>query len=721
MPADMPQSQVRCPCGATLAFSHRPGRTAISCPRCRRKVPLPLGPAAGAAAGIPPLASLPEARWFVARGNKQKFGPFSSAQLKQLAATGQVLPGDMVLREGQGKWAAASSISGLFGGSSGGRAAGVAPPVPAAAVHTDELEILPEPGAPAAAVYTDDVEILPEPGPESTRGRAGLASWCRAHWPWVAAAAGGAVVVLVVAILFLAGALGPRAGESTPTPPQVASKEEGKGKPGEPPGKANPPPQEGGGTGPSWKEFVSPEGRFAARFPGEPKTASHKTKDGLTGEAVAELPGGARYEARYTDFDKAASGASKFLLDATVKQFGPTATAPKEVKVDGHAGVELRVEKGDVVMAMRLFMVKERLYHLLAAAPRASFDAARAAQFLDSFKLLPGQPEPPPEGPKTGEKPGWERVLQLPNRFAFSKSLAFSPDGKILAAGNSDGEVQLWDVASGKLRVALPGHRPAKAAVGAEVRQVAFSPNGKLLASAGWDKTVRLWDPESHRELATLPQDGFANGVAFTPDGKTLAVAVSDQTVALWDVDSRQRRKVLRGHKGDVMAVAIAPDGGTLASGSEDDTVILWDLAKGTERAVLRGHGDGVWVVTFTRDSKFLASGSQDQTARIWDVARGQEIKTLRGHKGFISAVAFAPGGKTLVTASMDKTVKLWDVAAGKEFMNYQASKEVDSVAVSPDGKTLAVGILDDTIRLWSVEATVPGGLELDPKGGAQK
>ena len=111
-------------------------------------------------------------------------------------------------------------------------------------------------------------------------------------------------------------------------------------------------------------------------------------------------------------------------------------------------------------------------------------------------------------------------------------SVAFSPDGKTLAAGDLDGTVRLWDVAT-RRQLGSPLTSPT-----GTVQSVAFSPDGKTLASGSADGTVRLWDVATRRQLGSplTSPTGTAESVAFSPDGKTLASGSADGTVRLWDV-----------------------------------------------------------------------------------------------------------------------------------------------------------------------------------------
>lgn len=228
-------------------------------------------------------------------------------------------------------------------------------------------------------------------------------------------------------------------------------------------------------------------------------------------------------------------------------------------------------------------------------------------------------------------------------------TVAFSPDGKLLASGSAHGELRLWDAATGKLV------RPFLGGSGAVFQAIAFSPNGELLAS---DKDgAGLWQVSTGKRLRDLePCGGLPTSLAFSPDGKELAVGTD-----------------------------------------RDHAIQIYDPATGKSVRKITGHEGAAIVAVYSKDGKFLASGSKDKTARVWDAATGKELHRFQEPEEVVD-VALSPDGKLLATKTL-KAVRLYDMASGKEVRRFEyVSNGLRSLAFSPDGKVLGCEVV-----LWDV------------------
>ncbi|MEV6687109.1 helix-turn-helix domain-containing protein [Streptomyces sp. NPDC051130] len=271
-------------------------------------------------------------------------------------------------------------------------------------------------------------------------------------------------------------------------------------------------------------------------------------------------------------------------------------------------------------------------------------------------------------------------------------SVAFAPDGSRLATAGADGTVRLWDVGARRLTATLTGHRGG-------VRSVAFSPDGRTLVSGGLDHTVRLWDVPGGASRAVLSgHEDAVMAVAFSPDGSLIASAGADRSVRLWDAADLGRAVVLSGHTDQVLGLAFSPDGRTLASGGADRTVRLWGMPGGAAGALLTGHGDDVNAVAFSRTGDTVVSASGDGTVKSWDPVTRKVIATLSGHTDYVLAVAAGPG-EQLATGGFDQSVVLWD--PGRAALATRPFTEAWQSAFSPDGRLLASAQADHTVRVW--------------------
>lgn len=202
-------------------------------------------------------------------------------------------------------------------------------------------------------------------------------------------------------------------------------------------------------------------------------------------------------------------------------------------------------------------------------------------------------------------------------------AVAISPDGRLLAAANETGQVQIWNVSTGQ---AVGPPFPGQSGFGAfnYFQDVAFSPNGKLLATIGYADGVRLWNVATHTEVGRPligNTESFLGAVAFSPDGRLLAAGYLGQ-VRIWNLATGQPvGPSIDARPGYLTSLAFSPDGGALALSNDLGFVQVWNVASHRRLANLRTPGIDANQVLFSPDGRDLAAASDTGAVYLWNLA----------------------------------------------------------------------------------------------------
>lgn len=309
------------------------------------------------------------------------------------------------------------------------------------------------------------------------------------------------------------------------------------------------------------------------------------------------------------------------------------------------------------------------------------------------------------------------RTLMAGNR-SYSEhlitSIAYAPSGDRMAVGSgcigetwagkgSRGRVKILDPIAGDDVATLFDRKNF-------VRSVVYSPDGSLLAAGAGDRTVRLWEVRTLREVAIFRgHTRVVASLAFSPDGATLASAAADNfgkfgggEFRVWDLQAGA--PIVHQEQGaGAWSVAFSPDGRTLAVGS--DKIRFWDSLEGTLRSEIALKARAK-AVRYLHGGDVIASASGRELA-FWDVPSGKPLARCKGHGQPIHAMDLSPDGLTLATASADETVRFWDTQSFRERACFRWEiGAVRSVAFSPDGTVIAAGGSGASILIvWDLDS----------------
>lgn len=324
----------------------------------------------------------------------------------------------------------------------------------------------------------------------------------------------------------------------------------------------------------------------------------------------------------------------------------------------------------------------------------------------------------------------------------------FSPDGKYILTGNSDGGVNIWNAQNGKLinrfdgnsffsasfspdqkhLLVVSGHggstsfspksyndilildaisgKSIKTLKGheMEVYEASYSQDGSHIVSTSWDGTIRIWNAITGKCIQTIngnkicDKDGVMQShrsliALLSPDKKTIVSNFGNKNeLEFRDASSGKCIQTLRGFRNFIYTACYSHDGGHIAAAGNDSIIMLWNTNGENLNDSLIGHTKTVFSVSYSKDDKYLVSTSNDSTVRVWDVIEKKCIRTLK--KDFVATYAcFSPDGKSvLLSSARDNTVRVWNIPKDSLINAFDKNQNHDfeRFAYSSNGNYLA-------------------------------
>lgn len=398
----------------------------------------------------------------------------------------------------------------------------------------------------------------------------------------------------------------------------------------------------------------------------------------------------------------AATAKAKAATDAAAKADAAAKTAAAAAATAAQQAVATGKPYTDAVTALRDAMATQN-----TAAQASALAASEAKKAADAVPLAQAE-----------LKRAEDRMAELTTQVAAAKevataaeqpirTVAFSPDNRLLASGGDSMAVHTWSAEDGRAVASFHGHS-------APVRQVLFTGTAELLSGAA-DNAAFVWDAEPGWVLQqtigsiddpTVLVDRVMD-LDFSSDGAKLLVgggiASRGGEVKLFNVaDGSVLRTLPEPHTDGVLGVAFSPDGSRMATCGADKYVKIFDTESGELIRALEGHTDYVLQVAWRGDGRLLASCGADATIRVWNTDSGELTRTITGFEKQVTDIVFVGDSINTASSSGDKTVRLHRTDNGQNFRNFAGATDfVYCVDATPDSRQIVAGGFDSVLRIW--------------------
>lgn len=309
----------------------------------------------------------------------------------------------------------------------------------------------------------------------------------------------------------------------------------------------------------------------------------------------------------------------------------------------------------------------------------------------------------------------------LPSGIHAIYAVALAPWGQLAACGRAN-QISIYEIGTGEEIARLKDPHLGGIENGGQlfyrhgaahrdiVHSLAFNPDGTILASGGY-RVVKLWQRPQNVRKFEVTVDEPVSAVAVSPDGRWMAVGAGSK-IAVWDLQQKKRAQTLSGHAATVSSLQFTPDNARLVSAGQDKTVRIWNVADG--KAVHQFETPAaVHSLVLNKDASRIVTAHADNLIRVWPAdakpAEGDESKTvapaveIKGHGKAVTSLALLPNGTQIVSGSEDGTVKIWELADGKPVRSMNHGGPVADVAARPDGQAVAAVGANHIARVWDL------------------
>ena len=309
-------------------------------------------------------------------------------------------------------------------------------------------------------------------------------------------------------------------------------------------------------------------------------------------------------------------------------------------------------------------------------------------------------------------------------------STMFQPGGDRIVTAGGDGLAKLWTIADGGTPTVAVTYAPPQSVSpstsSAPLTAVGFSPDGKQVVGGGSEGVVRIWDAQNGGEVRPLRgHTGWVTACAFSPDGKSVLSCAVDRSIKIFDLPRADSAS--SGHTSGINAIAVSRDGKRIATAGIDRTVKIWDIAAGRDVATLMLEGADatnieLFTVAFVGNDQVAATGTTGPSLKkyfLWDIKTGKQLKARTMlHSGI--AIAASDDAKTVAIGWIDVDQKAQQGKPGKNLGGFELTTDkpepitievkaategesANSVAVSPDAKWGVLGRADGAIQIWDL------------------